>query len=279
MKGFFFSIDALAASTIIVLGIVAISMDPVGNSMDLDINFLADDTIDVLSELKIHELESTYVDSLIANGNITPANLNNSVLEQAQIFWAEGKVDLAQGLLNDTISPSLKGNYRFGLFADKNDVLLNDSAGVMGNLMSYKKFVSGIQEGKKTHQFMTKVSFTQIESKQTSVYHYFGGFVGQGNITANISLNDLDGSDVTELEIDLDAPSGFNLYVNSAHMGHFSVSSPSMRSDNHIINNSDLSNFQSGENLIRFNFDGKINRCNLPIHKLNLLRNDRHECA
>ncbi|MGM5488010.1 MAG: hypothetical protein ACQESG_03620 [Nanobdellota archaeon] len=260
MKGFFFSIDAIAASTIIVLGIVAMSIDSVDDPMNSDINFLADDAIDALSELKIHELNTPFITLLRNNGNITDADMNNSVLEQAQIFWAEGKNNLSTRLLNETLPGSLKGKYRFGFFAGDNDMLLNDSKGILGGLSSYKKFVSGIQEGKKTHQFLTKVSFTQIESKQTRVFHYFGGFVGQGNVTANMTLNKLEGANVTELELDLDIPSEFKLYINGNLVGTFTPSQPVRRADTFKINDSaKLQNFQTGDNLIKFNFPGQLN--------------------
>ncbi|MGM5488008.1 MAG: vWA domain-containing protein, partial [Nanobdellota archaeon] len=229
-----------------------------------DINFLADDAIDVLSEIRISEIDDAFIQTLISNNNLTAHDMNNSVLEQALIFWAEGKPELARGLLNATLVPELKGKYRFGFFAGENSTLFNDSIVDINSLMVYKKFVSGIEEGKQTRGFMTKVSFTDIHSKQTNLYHYFGGFVGQGNVTANMSLVNLTGARIISMELELDVVSDFVLYINDDLVGIFTHSAGHKEADRWTINQSttpsiDDSWFVDGDNLVTLDFVGQMN--------------------
>ncbi|MFP4424261.1 MAG: hypothetical protein ACLFP2_03425 [Candidatus Woesearchaeota archaeon] len=262
---------------IIVFGILALSSDLFSQNTDFDINLLADDAIDVLSEIKVGEIEDPYIDSLVADGNLTTNHMINSVLEQILIFWAEGKPDLAKELLNITLTPELKGTYRFGFFADNNESLFNDFIKNLNNLMVYKKFVSGIEEGRKTHGFMTKVSFTDIHSKQTSLYHYFGGFVGQGNVTANMLLQNLTDSEIISMELELDVASDFLLNVNGNIVGLFNHAAGYKEADTWVINDStspaiDDSWFVDGYNLITLDFLGQMNESYVGggLHKNNL---------
>src|SRR3989338_2391910 len=100
-KAIFFTVDAMMALTIMVLGIALIadrniSEREIGSQLSLSTDIVA-----VLGELKVSEVNNTYVQELIANGSIEGAALNNSLLEQAAQFWAENKSGLATAMMRN----------------------------------------------------------------------------------------------------------------------------------------------------------------------------------
>ena len=82
-KGYFFSLDAFIALIIILVFILFIKPQ---NTQTSQISEVQTDFLNVLSKIKIGELNNTYSHSLINGGTIT--NLNQSVLEQIGEFYA-----------------------------------------------------------------------------------------------------------------------------------------------------------------------------------------------
>ena len=66
-KGVFFSIDALIALAVLIVGIILIV--PLTNNPEQDL-FVQSDIVVALSALKIGEIDNSYVDGLISNGKI-----------------------------------------------------------------------------------------------------------------------------------------------------------------------------------------------------------------
>jgi hypothetical protein len=257
-KGIFFTIDAFFCLLIIVGAIILMGKSITIESVDSDLHYLADDGIYVLSILTVGELNPSLINYLEVNANLSDYEKGNSVLDQILIYWAEGKPELSIRILNETITPELKGNYRFGFFADEINSILNDSLLHHRSLVPYKKFISGIQEGKKTYSYMTKISFTQVESKLTSVYHFFGGFIGQGNITANMTLLNRIDNGVLGMELELDINQSFKLYINDIYIDIFNPTHQTRKADHWSLNSShsifDNSLFNDGDNIIKIVF-------------------------
>ena len=57
------------------------------------ISLLSNDMLGILSEMKVTEINNSYVKSLIDNGNIT--HINNTLIEQLGEFWATNQTELA----------------------------------------------------------------------------------------------------------------------------------------------------------------------------------------
>src|SRR3989344_7332869 len=97
-RGVFFSADALIALAIIL--IVVLIAFPLFEYSSLRTR-IHEDTLVVLSSLKIGEIDNAYVQGLIAQGKIN--DLNRPIIEQIGIFYAENKTlakNLAQEILN-----------------------------------------------------------------------------------------------------------------------------------------------------------------------------------
>ncbi|MBS3119332.1 hypothetical protein J4475_00755 [Candidatus Woesearchaeota archaeon] len=168
MKGYYFTLDALLASAILLGSIVLFSNLYVSNPAKASqTDFLSTDLARSLSTLSVGEADNGYVKELIANGTIT--NLGNSVFEQAAEFWVEGRTDLAGKLLDNITSGMVPKNVGFGFYIDGDPVLLhNNSPGT--RQISSKVIVSGIQRNTTPEGFNARTFATKIRKNTTDVF-------------------------------------------------------------------------------------------------------------
>ncbi len=164
-RGVFFSTDALIALIVILITAgIAYPIITYSNHNTL----IENDIMNVLSILKIGEIDNVYVKGLIAEGKIT--DLNKSVLEQIGDFYISN-ITLAKEL-GDSILKELNVRENIGLWFDSE--LISSL-----NLTSYedsrnvevdKQIISGIQKGKATKGFVAKAWLKKIDKKKNTMF-------------------------------------------------------------------------------------------------------------
>lgn len=251
-KGYFFTIDAIIASAIIISIILVSTNYYVEESTSADVNYLSNDLIVLLSELTVSEFSSTFVDELIAKGNITGDDFNNSVLEQIGRFWAEGKDELAENLTREVVELIMPQGYSYGLWIDQNETY-NITKSDVHMLFSYKRMISGIERDKPVEGFSSTIYLDSIKNRLTSSFAYFGGFVGEGNITHRIELpaNFSNTSNIREVVLEVDSGTDFLLRINGQDAGTYPKGSGGgqyMVPERWIVNSSYHSLFHNGTN-------------------------------
>jgi hypothetical protein len=253
LKAMFFTTDALLAAFLIMAVLIAASSFYLHEPAKEDISFFAQDLINVIPNLMVGDINDSYVQSLIAQGNIT--RLNNSLLEQVAAFWAEGKTSQAAALFDNVIGPLVPEGLSIGVWIDNN--LTYESNRSSGHfLSSFRKFVSGIEHDKPVEGFTSRIYLKGIDSRHTAAFGYFGGFVGQGNLTRKLALAD-NITSIEEVYLELDTSGNFSLYLNDHFVGNFLKGSGGgayMRPDQWVIDSSHYSYLHSGYNIISIYF-------------------------
>jgi hypothetical protein len=125
------------------------------------------------------------------------------------------------------------------------------------SVSSYRKFISGIEHDKPVNGYTARIYLEGIDSRHTSSFTYFGGFVGQGNITKTLWLAD-NISQIHEMFLELDPSDDFRLYINNNLVGSYVKGSGGggyMRPDRWYVNQSYFSKLHSGDNTIDLKFD------------------------
>lgn len=200
-KGYYLSLDALIA-LIIILGVVLV-IQPNVNHIPPQVN-LQGDLIISLSSIEIGDLNNTYAKSLILSGDIT--NLEQSVLEQIGEFYAlsDSKANLlAQSILDDIDTDKNIGLYFGGIeMATSNTIPLGNAR----DIWTARQIISGIQNGSTVKGFSSR-AFLKASNKVE--YFYFGGYVGDGNIS--IELPD----QIENVEIEGVFGDDFDVYINN----------------------------------------------------------------
>ncbi len=234
LKGLFFSVDAILAVLLLFAGLFVLSKITVQSPDTRQLDAYAQDLLAGLGEIRVYELAAPWVQAEIRNGNIT--NLNNTVLFQIGEYWATNKTEKAQNLsalLVGNLTPYFKGvRLTFDGEEVYNDTRAAPYAG-RKDALAQTFMVSGVTKGKLTRGFTSSAYLRRIRNKRTSQHVYFGGFVGQGNITAFLEKlpSDINTSGAINLTLELDAEAPFDFYINNLSCARFSPSQPPLVPD------------------------------------------------
>ncbi len=203
---------------------------------------LQKDLLGVLSSVKIGELDNDYAQSLIISGQIT--DLDQSVLEQIGEFYANSDPEATN--LADAILDNLSLDTNIGLYF--NNMEIASSGGLAWNdpsvndVWTSRQLISGI--GNEEGSAKGYVSRAFLSSEKNSDYFYFGGYVGDGNLTVYLGKN------VLSARVEAMFSADFDVSVNNGPIT--SHSPPIGQPHNFTLSNGD---FVLGDNHLYFTSD------------------------
>ena len=253
MKGYYFSLDAFLAASLLLLGIFMLSAIYV-KEQTITTNYYAQDTLKILTNLKLSQANNPYINALISNGTIKDENL--TILEQVGAFWADNRTDISRQIIINLTGDLIPEGYGFAVYAD-GDLIYSNNKPLTSSQIVSKTLVSGITKNKPFKGYSSKLVLTSIQARTTNSYSYFGGFVGEGNISQKLVLPSKI-SMIKEAYLEADSNSNFTLYINSISSGYYAKGSAgggAMKADKWTLNGSYLSNFINGTNTINISFN------------------------
>jgi len=208
----FFSLDALIALAIILITLIVIFPTIRYSQIETSI---PSDIINVLSDLKVSEINNTYMQSLISQGLVN--DLNKSVLEQLGEFYITNLTIAKQ--LGDSILLELNTKENIGIWFENTLIASKNSTSfdLAENIEVETQIISGIKAGESVTGFSARAFLT----KRTPIkYFYFGGYVGDGNVSINIK-----GGNINAAEIEIAINKDFDILINDIYSGHYENSS------------------------------------------------------
>lgn len=255
-KAIYYSLDALLAG-ILLVAVAAVLLNLSFYEPEIkQKSYMTQDILNILSELQVGELNNSFVLDEINNGNIT--DLDNSVLDQIGIYWALNETNKSQQLFlavfNETLSDTK--NVQFSLESDT-IFLKNDSTPV--DLVTGRRMISGVTKGEAVTGSSSSGYLKKVRNKKTASYAYFGGFVGQGNISVKLFLpDDISSSRIEFVDLILETPGNFSLILNDDVCG-----GGNFIGEDGNVSYWDIttckSSFDGGENNISLHFDSSLN--------------------
>ncbi len=236
-KGVFFSIDALIALVIIIIALLIVYPLVSNVKPKTELHY---DLLSTLSTIKISDLNNSYAKSLIAEGSIT--DTSKSVLEQIGEFYVKNMTKarlLAESAMQDISEDNNIGIW-FGetLIASKNLTSYESAT----EIDAARQIISGIEEGKEITGYSARA---YLSSSLQTDYFYFGGYSGDGNITALIHYNGTISSAAAELAIN----SNFTLYINNISSGNYAKPATELTPKAYSF---PTANLHSGDNYLEF---------------------------
>ena len=168
-KAVFFTIDALLAASILLGGILLLSAHYVNEQPTAHLNYLSQDIINCLSTLKVNELNSSYIDGLIADGNIT--NVNNSILQQVGEFWAAENFDTASEFMDNVTKNIIPDRYGFGIWVNNELIYQRDQPPPRSRAVAMR-LISGIEKKKPIEGFMSKARANNFIKSSTEIISF-----------------------------------------------------------------------------------------------------------
>lgn len=199
-KGLFFTIDALIAALIMISGLVLITSSYVSEQPKTMKSTMSQDMLNILSELKVYEVNNSYIRELVANGSIK--DVNNSLLQQIGEFWSGGNATLAYDFAMNVSEGMLPNIFGYNIIFD-NETVYTRTNPVMNSLVTSKKVITGIEKSKPIKGYIAKAHATSVHKTTNIVVPFspagagwYGSTVNPGTVRVekifslpNITLN------------------------------------------------------------------------------------------
>lgn len=254
MKAFLLSLEAIIAVSLLFVIAVFLSGIVTNPAPELKYERLylsAKDVLNILENAKISEAKNlptlqNYVDTGVIQ------NTDGTLLDAIGFLWAAGNITEASALTQEIMETVFNGtNFNYQLLMD--DTLIHEFNTSDGEFIArLSTVVSGYDIGKPVEGFISRAYVTH-PAKQDRIFSFFGGYVGDGNVSTLLQLPDLE--TVLDAELELDAGNNFSLYVNGNFSGSYSKSIyGNLSSETWTVPSQYLDNFVPGENLMMFNF-------------------------
>ncbi len=220
-KGIFFSTDALFALVIIIvlvplLGLL-VTQSFTSERIGRTLNFEAQDAVEVLATVTVSEVaREPAIQEALKKGYITDDDLNTTLLELIGSLWSSDNATLevvAQNITKSVFSKFVGSNAQWAVFIENETVYNTSLPSAQRALSVGRKLASGFRKGAPSEGFIANIVAKDIE-KLSSSFAFFGGFIGEGNITAlmrDIPANATPRSVVLELDV----KSNITLYINN----------------------------------------------------------------
>ena len=260
-----FTIDAIIALLIILAMIPIVDLlttrTPTTQTATSALHLEAGDVIDVLSKTMIRDVRDEPVIDEMFN-RIPPAltddDLNLTVLDILGSLWAsqdpaglQDAANITRELLGDLVPSGLKWSFSI----NGTDVIYNSSFMNGTQIVAVsRKAASGFARNQNSTGYVARAFLENILGKEDNSYFFFGGFVGEGNLTATISDIPIN-STVSKIYLELNSQSNFTLCLNGNNSnckllnvsgGNFTVDNWSILSTEPIIGDfipGDMNNF------------------------------------
>ncbi len=258
MRGFLLSMDALVA--ILILFLVAFSLLGLTFTYSLPqlkyqrMYYVGKDILNVMGKVTVSDIRNyDIVQDFFDNGFLNQNDLNKTVMDVVGSLWASGNVTEAENLTNAVFGEFLNStNYNFEILMNGERVYINNKTPGINQFSRFSTVVSGYKVGKPVWGYVARAYLTKA-TKTDSTYVYFGGYVGDGNISKMFVLPEYE--NITSVYMEMAADSNFDLYVNDVFSGSYSATgSGNMSTDKWYISSSYFDNFHEGNNSIKINF-------------------------
>jgi hypothetical protein len=219
-KAFLLTLDAFLAASILIAGIILLSQYSVKEPARESIQYATTDILNALSEIEMNELEASKL-SLYKSSSIY-TNENLTIIEQVATYWAANQTDLARNLTQLFVENLLDDNTGMELVMGSESLYLKNSPG-QTDVFASERMITGVLQGAPLTGSTSSAYLRKISDKRTTSYAYFGGFVGQGNITIRLENlpTDISNSTITEFTLEGEFDGNFTVYVNGASCANF----------------------------------------------------------
>ncbi|MBI5061049.1 MAG: VWA domain-containing protein [Candidatus Aenigmarchaeota archaeon] len=184
----------------------------------------AEDAMSIISALKIADIRNERViDELYSRGMLSDSDSNRTLVDVMGWMWAtqnQTYLEAAGNITEEILTKVMPRNMQWELQIE-NDIIYNTTLPEAKGAVSVgRRIVSGYMKSQPFSGYTAKVYMKKIDGKRTAAYIFFGGFVGEGNITTILSELPSDAS-VKSIYMEMNTASNFSLFINNYPCGIF----------------------------------------------------------
>ncbi|MEM7825356.1 MAG: vWA domain-containing protein [Candidatus Aenigmatarchaeota archaeon] len=229
MKGQVFSLEATIAISLLIIFAIVLSF--IGTTSFTQhqtyerFHYISQDSLEVLTKTKVSYVVDKFqaIKDLKNQGVLKDEDMDKSLLDVIGSLWANESIKEATSIAESIFNLTIPENLGYEVSMDGNSIAKRDKP--LTSLLSVSRTtVSGYAIGKPVEGYTAKAYLEKILGKNTASYFYFGGFVGQGNLTATIRNIPSD-ANISSIYIEGSFGSNFTLYINKSFCGIFNKTS------------------------------------------------------
>jgi len=256
-RAFVFSLDAvIVLGLVLMLTFFLVALSFTHSSAELRyqrLYYTGKDLLNVIESAKLSSVEDNpLVQDYLSRGILIEDDLDKTILDVIGSFWASGNLTEARNLSNATFSQILNGtslNYQLLIDGQVIDERNTTQPSFLARLSA---IVSGYDIGKPVSGYSARTRLSKV-NRVASTYVYFGGYVGDGNITLNFILPEFD--NILNATMEMNAGGNFSLAINGNPAGtYLKNSGGNMSSDNWVIFSGYYQHLVPGSNTLDMNF-------------------------
>ncbi len=264
-KGIVFTMDVLIGLSLLILIITTLAFFEFESILPEKryekLNYLTDDIMDLLSYLEVKDVQNKpTINKLIEDGTITDMDLDKSVLDLIVSFWynetGESK-EIARNISREILE-GITDDVCINITVDVETIYNSLCETPAEEVAVSARIETGYIPGKPAYGYIARGFLTSITSKEDSSFTYYGGYVGEGNISKALYLPPFDS--ILEVSMELYVGDNFDLYINGYYSGYYerNLSQPmNMTADKWYLSPSNYTFFSVGDNTILINFTTK----------------------
>ncbi|MCX6815974.1 MAG: VWA domain-containing protein [Candidatus Aenigmarchaeota archaeon] len=257
MKGILFTMDAFFGLLIVValLPLLLLPVEHSSETMNQELLLQAEDAVNAISTVQVKDaIREPVMLDLYNRGVIDSSDLNKTLLEYIGTLWASNSTvnnTYAANISNNLFEDIFPANIAWSLSIENDTIFQSANFSYLSTVS--RRVVSGFRKSLPSHGYVASIYLTSIGGKKASSYYFFGGFAGQGNLTAKISVPS--DANMSEIYMEVNAGENFSLYVNKNFCSSFNVTIGNFTVDSYTITNQACLNYVAkGENNLTLNF-------------------------
>lgn len=269
MKGYYFSFDSLLALSVIAGSLFLVTQTADRSSSSFEANTVGfqqssiagRDAMELASRQSFKYFNESFQNELVSNTVMEEEDLDRTILDGIGLLWAAQNFTYAETAAKSYFDSRIPGNFGYSIRVNESgngSVIYNSSyiPNRTESVTAINRLVSGHRIGRPSEGFQARArlsEYTQQETKTVTL----GGYVGDGNINANVSLPNYDR--VLNFSIEGDISGEFDLEVNGASAGSYNRSKGNITPSFYQVctdevNSSRCEAFEEGYNTVSFSF-------------------------
>ncbi len=262
VKSQFLEIDVLLAIIILVAGVILIKAFFIHTLENPQVDKHSFDAVTLLNTMPMGSLSLSHsLESALAGAGIS-YNPDELVSRQIAILVIDGHQGLAERLAGEAIEGIIPRNFGYTVsFVNGTQRILLDSYGEEADQRIEKNVVSssrvmltGLQLEEPVSGYTGSI-FVSSPRREISSYYYFGGFVGQGDISVRLEVP-VNAQEITNVYLEGGFRSSFDLYMNGGHCHSENIQSSEEAIVSEVNANDCVEYAEFGENTINISFNG-----------------------
>jgi hypothetical protein len=209
--------------------------------------------------------ESPVLQQLLAEGKIRQSDLDRPLIDTIGMFWSANTTQdagIAQSIVLDALGNTTPASASWQAFFSDDEVAANFTAANSSiySIATSKRMVSGFEKNRTLEGCVARAFLEHVAGRRDAKYYFFGGFAGQGNLTAVVEGVPGD-ANVSYIYLEANLGSNVSLYLNGNFCANLPKTGGPLAVDNFTLTNAShpqcIGNVSKGaDNVFFLNFSG-----------------------